>query len=142
MDKIFETLGRIGIVPVVVIDNAEDAVPLAKALSEGGLPAAEITFRTSAAAEAIRRKGWNCILCPSPLNPHQPEALFLPEKHLAFAALAAPKPDSLPLLEQALQSLKNAKSLHDELELCYRPHMNFTALNQYTEDLIASLFPV
>lgn len=55
MDKIFETLGRIGIVPVVVIDNAEDAVPLAKALSEGGLPAAEITFRTSAAAEAIRR---------------------------------------------------------------------------------------
>lgn len=49
--KIFET----GIIPVIVIDDAKDAVPLAKALCEGGLPAAEITFRTSAAAEAIRR---------------------------------------------------------------------------------------
>jgi 2-dehydro-3-deoxyphosphogluconate aldolase/(4S)-4-hydroxy-2-oxoglutarate aldolase len=54
MNKILEQLEKIGIVPVVVIDNAEDAVPLAKALAEGGLPAAEITFRTAAAAEAIK----------------------------------------------------------------------------------------
>lgn len=55
MDNVIKELGKIGIVPVVVIDNAEDAVPLANALTEGGLPAAEITFRTAAAAEAIRR---------------------------------------------------------------------------------------
>lgn len=55
MNTVIEQLEKIGIVPVVVIDNAEDAVPLAKALDEGGLPAAEITFRTAAAAEAIRR---------------------------------------------------------------------------------------
>jgi 2-dehydro-3-deoxyphosphogluconate aldolase / (4S)-4-hydroxy-2-oxoglutarate aldolase len=42
-------------VPVIVIDSAEAALPLADALLEGGLPLAEITFRTPAAAEAIRR---------------------------------------------------------------------------------------
>ena len=41
-------------IPVIKIENADDAVPLAKALIDGGLPAAEITFRTSCAAEAIR----------------------------------------------------------------------------------------
>ncbi|MBR5448866.1 MAG: bifunctional 4-hydroxy-2-oxoglutarate aldolase/2-dehydro-3-deoxy-phosphogluconate aldolase [Clostridia bacterium] len=47
-------LYSIGLIPVIKIDNAEDAVPLAKALIDGGLPAAEITFRTSCAAEAIK----------------------------------------------------------------------------------------
>ena len=46
-------LYEIGLIPVIKIENAEDAVPLAKALIDGGLPAAEITFRTSCAAEAI-----------------------------------------------------------------------------------------
>ena len=44
-----------GIVPVVKIDDAEKAVPLVEALCRGGLPCAEITFRTSQAEEAIRR---------------------------------------------------------------------------------------
>lgn len=48
-------LGRIGVVPVVKIDRAEDAVPLGAALVEGGLPCAEITFRTAAAEESIKR---------------------------------------------------------------------------------------
>lgn len=48
------TLKKIGIVPVVKINRAETAVGLAKALCKGGLPAAEITFRTDAAEEAIR----------------------------------------------------------------------------------------
>lgn len=43
------------IVPVIVIDDAADAVPLGAALSEGGLACAEVTFRTPNAAEAIRR---------------------------------------------------------------------------------------
>lgn len=53
MDKVLERIGRIGIVPVVKIDRAEDAFPLAQALCAGGLPCAEVTFRTPAAAEAI-----------------------------------------------------------------------------------------
>ena len=54
MDNILEQIEKIGIIPVVVIDRAEDAVPLAKALCEGGLPAAEVTFRTAAAKDAIK----------------------------------------------------------------------------------------
>ena len=48
-----QQLYEIGLIPVIKIENAEDAVPLAKALIDGGLPAAEITFRTACAAEAI-----------------------------------------------------------------------------------------
>ncbi|HEY9226798.1 MAG TPA: bifunctional 4-hydroxy-2-oxoglutarate aldolase/2-dehydro-3-deoxy-phosphogluconate aldolase, partial [Gemmatimonadaceae bacterium] len=48
-------LQSIRIVPVIVIDDPADAVPLARALAGGGLPCAEITFRTAHAAEAIRR---------------------------------------------------------------------------------------
>src|SRR3972149_4384665 len=54
-ETILETLGDLGLVPVVKIDRAENAVPLAQALIDGGLPCAEITFRTAAAEEAIRR---------------------------------------------------------------------------------------
>lgn len=48
-----ETIGKIGIIPVIKITDLETALPLAKALCDGGLPAAEITFRTDCAAEAI-----------------------------------------------------------------------------------------
>ena len=54
MNAVLEQLNKIGIVPVVVIENVEDAVPLAKALCAGGLPCAEVTFRTAAAAGAIK----------------------------------------------------------------------------------------
>ena len=50
---IMKQLSLIGIVPVIAIDDANDAVPLAQALCEGGLPCAEVTFRTAAAADAI-----------------------------------------------------------------------------------------
>lgn len=53
MNEILVKIGRYGIVPVVKIDNADDAVPLGRALIDGGLPVAEITFRTAAAKEAI-----------------------------------------------------------------------------------------
>ncbi|MCR5280026.1 MAG: bifunctional 4-hydroxy-2-oxoglutarate aldolase/2-dehydro-3-deoxy-phosphogluconate aldolase [Lachnospiraceae bacterium] len=55
MNEILEKISNIGIVPVVVLDDAKDAEPLAKALCEGGLPCAEVTFRTDAAEESIRR---------------------------------------------------------------------------------------
>lgn len=60
MHEILEKIKEIGIVPVVALDDADDALPLAEALSEGGLPCAEITFRTAAAEEAIRRIADRC----------------------------------------------------------------------------------
>lgn len=54
MNEVLERFQKLGIIPVVKIDNAKDAAPLAKALCEGGLPVAEVTFRTEAAEEAIR----------------------------------------------------------------------------------------
>ncbi len=54
MHEVLEKIRKIGIVPVIKIDNIETAVPLARALVEGGLPCAEITFRTAQAQEAIR----------------------------------------------------------------------------------------
>lgn len=53
--NVFDRLARIGVVPVVAIDDANQALNLADALAEGGLPLAEITFRTVAAAETIRK---------------------------------------------------------------------------------------
>jgi len=54
MDALFETLGTIGLIPVVRLDNPESAGRLAEALLTGGLPCAEITFRARGAADAIR----------------------------------------------------------------------------------------
>ena len=54
MNEVLQTLSNIGIVPVIAIDDAAKAVPLAKALAAGGLPAAEVTFRTAAAEDTIR----------------------------------------------------------------------------------------
>lgn len=48
-----EQLQALKVIPVIAIDNADDAVPLAKVLVDNGLPCAEITFRTPAAAQAI-----------------------------------------------------------------------------------------
>ena len=69
MNPILEQFQKLGIIPVVVIDDAKDAVPLAKALCEGGLPVAEVTFRTAAAEEGRQ-------------SDHQPN-LSPPRPHLA-----------------------------------------------------------
>ena len=55
MSDIIKTISNIGIIPVIAIDDENKAVPLAHALLAGGLPAAEVTFRTAAGEEAIRR---------------------------------------------------------------------------------------
>lgn len=54
MDACIKELYRIGIVPVVALDDAADALPLGAALKKGGVSAIEVTFRTAAAADAIR----------------------------------------------------------------------------------------
>jgi 2-dehydro-3-deoxyphosphogluconate aldolase / (4S)-4-hydroxy-2-oxoglutarate aldolase len=53
-DPIFDEFHRIGIIPVLEIDQAEDSIPLAEALHAGGLPIAEVTLRTGAAIDSIR----------------------------------------------------------------------------------------
>lgn len=60
MHDILRTLGLYGIIPVVAIDKAEDAVPLARALADGGLNCIEITFRTAAAADALAAIAKEC----------------------------------------------------------------------------------
>ena len=54
MNEVLQKFQNLGIIPVVVINDAKDAAPLAKALCNGGLPVAEVTFRTAAAEEAIK----------------------------------------------------------------------------------------
>ena len=54
MSTVAEKIAELGVVPVVVLEDAKDAAPLAKALVEGGLPCAEVTFRTAAAEESIK----------------------------------------------------------------------------------------
>ncbi|ELX4136078.1 bifunctional 4-hydroxy-2-oxoglutarate aldolase/2-dehydro-3-deoxy-phosphogluconate aldolase [Vibrio vulnificus] len=54
MSSIKEQLKALKVIPVIAIDKAEDIIPLGKVLAENGLPAAEITFRSEAAVEAIR----------------------------------------------------------------------------------------
>lgn len=60
MTDIFSQLYKLGVVPVVAIDDAADAVNLGNALIEGGIPCAEITFRTAAAADAINAISTYC----------------------------------------------------------------------------------
>ncbi|MGD1044473.1 MAG: bifunctional 4-hydroxy-2-oxoglutarate aldolase/2-dehydro-3-deoxy-phosphogluconate aldolase [Bacteroidota bacterium] len=55
MSEVLKRLGEIRLVPVVVLEDARNAEPLAEALIAGGLPCAEVTFRTAAAAESIKR---------------------------------------------------------------------------------------
>jgi 2-dehydro-3-deoxyphosphogluconate aldolase / (4S)-4-hydroxy-2-oxoglutarate aldolase len=59
-DTLTRRLRQLRIVPVITIDTPAHAVPLARALTEGGLPIAEITFRTVGAAESIRRIAQEC----------------------------------------------------------------------------------
>ena len=54
MNELLTRVEKLGVVPVVVLNDAKDAKPLAKALCDGGLPCAEVTFRTEAAEESIR----------------------------------------------------------------------------------------
>ena len=71
---ILDRLAAIRLMPVVVIDRAEDAGPLARALKAGGLPCAEVTFRTAAAEAAIKaiaEDGDICLGAGTILRPDQ-----------------------------------------------------------------------
>lgn len=119
------------------------------------------------AEEEARARGLRRILCLSPLEPTEPEALLLPEAGLAFTAgsFGAPGERWIHLdamaepmgaeekrrlrrawqmqeaaLDSATEALRQAKVLHDELESVYRPYMDFAALDAFTEATLSSLF--
>lgn len=54
MNGVLKQMSEYGIIPVVVLNDVKDAEPLGKALIDGGIPCAEVTFRTEAAEESIR----------------------------------------------------------------------------------------
>jgi len=78
MTELEQKIYDLGVIPVIKIGNPDDAIPLAKALIDGGLPAAEITFRTSCAAEAIKKITETypemLVLAGTVLNPAQVDA--------------------------------------------------------------------
>ena len=53
-EKLNEVIKSVGVVPVIALNDAKKAVPLAKALLAGGVPCIEVTFRTAAAEDAIK----------------------------------------------------------------------------------------
>ena len=60
MDKIFEIFKQTKIIPVITIEDAANAVPLANALAKGGIKIAEITYRTDAAPKALGQLSAHC----------------------------------------------------------------------------------
>ena len=55
MNPVLQRVYEIGIIPVIAFNDVDEAIPLCKALMDGGLPAAEVTFRTACAEECIRK---------------------------------------------------------------------------------------
>lgn len=85
-------------------------------------------------AELARRE-LPAVRCPSPLAPTETEALLLPWADRAFVADTAWRG-----LEPALAKLREAKTLHDEMEALVRPYMDFAALTDFTENTLRELF--
>ena len=63
MNPIVEKVYQIGIIPVIAFNSVDEALPLCKALADGGLPAAEVTFRTAALRSASARSTRRCPRC-------------------------------------------------------------------------------
>jgi len=123
-------LHQVGIVPVIKMDTPDHAVELARALIRGGLPAAEITFRSDAAAESIRRirdSGLELFLCAGTvLNPEQAE------KAVEAGAKAIVSPGTNPetvkwCLERKIPILPGCAT-PTEVEACMRMGLSLVKL--------------
>ncbi|MFP6008156.1 bifunctional 4-hydroxy-2-oxoglutarate aldolase/2-dehydro-3-deoxy-phosphogluconate aldolase [Helicobacter pylori] len=124
-DKIIEILQISPIVPVVVIENIKDAVPLAQSLIEGGIPIIEVTLRSSCALEAIELIAKNvpkmCVGAGTILNPTQLEqaqnrgAEFLISPGLTIKLLEHAKKKDMPLIP----GVSSSSEVMQALELGY-----------------------
>ncbi len=124
-DKIIEVLQISPIVPVVVIENIKDAVPLAQSLIEGGIPIIEVTLRSSCALEAIEliaknvpkmRVGAGTILNLTQLEQAQNRgAEFLISPGLTIKLLEHAKKKDMPLIP----GVSSSSEVMQALELGY-----------------------
>ncbi|AGL71016.1 bifunctional 4-hydroxy-2-oxoglutarate aldolase/2-dehydro-3-deoxy-phosphogluconate aldolase [Helicobacter pylori] len=124
-DKIIEVLQISPIIPVVVIENIEDAVPLAQSLVEGGIHIIEVTLRSSCALEAIEliaknvpkmRVGAGTILNPTQLEQAQNRgAEFLISPGLTIKLLEHAKKKDMPLIP----GVSSSSEVMQALELGY-----------------------
>ncbi len=124
-DKIIEVLQISSIVPVVVIENIKDAVPLAQSLIEGGIPIIEVTLRSSCALEAIEliaknvpkmRVGAGTILNLTQLEQAQNRgAEFLISPGLTIKLLEHAKKKDMPLIP----GVSSSSEVMQALELGY-----------------------
>ncbi len=124
-DKIIEVLQISPIIPVVVIENIKDAVPLAQSLIEGGIPIIEVTLRSSCALEAIEliaknvpkmRVGVGTILNPTQLEQAQNRgAEFLISPGLTIKLLEYAKKKDMPLIP----GVSSSSEVMQALELGY-----------------------
>ncbi|MGL2526488.1 bifunctional 4-hydroxy-2-oxoglutarate aldolase/2-dehydro-3-deoxy-phosphogluconate aldolase [Helicobacter pylori] len=132
-DKIIEVLQISPIVPVVVIENIKDAVPLAQSLIEGGIPIIEVTLRSSCALEAIEliaknvpkmRVGAGTILNPTQLEQVQNRgAEFLISPGLTIKLLEHAKKKDMPLIP----GVSSSSEVMQALELGYNALKFFPA---------------
>lgn len=124
-DKIIEILQISPIIPVVVIEDIKDAVPLAQSLVEGGIPIIEVTLRSSCALEAIEliaknvpkmRVGAGTILNPTQLEQAQNRgAEFLISPGLTIKLLEHAKKKDMPLIP----GVSSSSEVMQALELGY-----------------------
>ncbi len=132
-DKIIEVLQISPIVPVVVIENIKDAVPLAQSLIEGGIQIIEVTLRSSCALEAIEliaknvpkmRVGAGTILNPAQLEQAQNRgAEFLISPGLTIKLLEYAKKKDMPLIP----GVSSSSEVMQALELGYNALKFFPA---------------
>ncbi|OLR42800.1 bifunctional 4-hydroxy-2-oxoglutarate aldolase/2-dehydro-3-deoxy-phosphogluconate aldolase [Helicobacter pylori] len=132
-DKIIEVLQISPIVPVVVIENIKDAVPLAQSLVEGGIHIIEVTLRSSCALEAIEliaknvpkmRVGAGTILNPTQLEQVQNRgAEFLISPGLTIKLLEYAKKKDMPLIP----GVSSSSEVMQALELGYNALKFFPA---------------
>ncbi len=132
-DKIIEVLQISPIVPVVVIENIKDAVPLAQSLIEGGIQIIEVTLRSSCALEAIELIAKNvpkmCVGAGTILNPTQLEqaqnrgAEFLISPGLTIKLLEYAKKKDMPLIP----GVSSSSEVMQALELSYNALKFFPA---------------
>ncbi|GAA7938183.1 bifunctional 4-hydroxy-2-oxoglutarate aldolase/2-dehydro-3-deoxy-phosphogluconate aldolase [Helicobacter pylori] len=132
-DKIIEVLQISPIVPVVVIENIKDAVPLAQSLVEGGIHIIEVTLRSSCALEAIEliaknvpkmRVGVGTILNPTQLEQAQNRgAEFLISPGLTIKLLEYAKKKDMPLIP----GVSSSSEVMQALELGYNALKFFPA---------------
>ncbi|GAA9299373.1 bifunctional 4-hydroxy-2-oxoglutarate aldolase/2-dehydro-3-deoxy-phosphogluconate aldolase [Helicobacter pylori] len=132
-DKIIEVLQISPIIPVVVIENIKDAVPLAQSLVEGGIHIIEVTLRSSCALEAIEliaknvpkmRMGAGTILNPTQLEQAQNRgAEFLVSPGLTIKLLEYAKKKDMPLIP----GVSSSSEVMQALELGYNALKFFPA---------------